>query len=255
MAISEEEYRAAFAAHTDGIARIAESADPGLPVVTCPEWTLDDLVRHVGFVHRRVAAFVERGERVPDDQIQDTRPPTGGEAGWLRAGAARALDTIGRAGFDAPAWTFAGPGKVGFWLRRLTHETAVHHADGALSAGREWSVAPDLAADGVSEALQIFCSSRTPRMLAVRSELHGEGQTLHLHATDGGLAQDGEWLVERTPDGPRWSHEHRRADVAVRGPAEVLLLLVMRRVPATDPRLTMFGEAALLEHWLAHTPF
>lgn len=255
MAISEEEYRAAFAAHADGIARIAESADPGLPVAGCPGWSMADLIAHVGLVHRRVAAAVRRGERIPDAELEDTTPPPDGVGEWLRAGAARTIAAIDAAGLDAPTMTSVGPGKVGFWLRRVTHETTVHHADAAIAAGWEWSATPGLAADGVSEALLLVCSSMTPAMSAARADLRGDGQTLHLHATDEGLGEDGEWLVERTPNGPAWSHGHEKADVAVRGPAEVLLLMLVRRLPPADSRLTMFGDAALLDHWLANTTF
>ncbi|HEX4213680.1 MAG TPA: maleylpyruvate isomerase family mycothiol-dependent enzyme [Candidatus Dormibacteraeota bacterium] len=254
-AISEEHYRAAFTAQTDGIARIAETADPGTPIATCPGWTLAHLIQHVGKVHRRAAATVRRGERVPDEELEDTVPPAGGEGDWLRAGAERVVEEIGRRGLDAPAWLFARPGTAGLWLRRVTHETTVHHADAAFSCGREWSAPPDLAADGVTEALEFFCSPGAAARRPSLKELRGRGETLHLHATDEGLGSAGEWLVERTPDGPVSSQEHRKADVAVRGQAEVLLLLLMRRAPAADPRLTIFGESSLLDHWLDHTAF
>jgi uncharacterized protein (TIGR03083 family) len=255
VVISEEQYGAGLVTQADGLARIAESADPGTPIVTCPGWTLAQLVRHVGWVHRRAIAIVQRGDRVGDDEIEDTEPPPGAGAEWLRAGAGRVVDTIGRAGVDAPTWTFAGPGTAGVWLRRMTHETTVHNADAALTSGREWTTVPSLAADGVSEALEIFSSSWAAARRPALRELHGDGQTLHFHATDEGLGPAGEWVAELTSDGPVWSQQHRRADVAVRAPAEVLLLLLMRRVPATDARLTIFGESALLDRWLAHTAF
>jgi uncharacterized protein (TIGR03083 family) len=255
VAINQERYGAELIAHTEGLARVAASADPGTPITSCPGWTLARLVEHVGLVHRRVAAVVERGDRVPDEEIEDASPPPGGAAEWLRAGPGLVIGAVGRAGMEAPTWSFAGRGTAGFWLRRVTHETTVHHADAALSCEREWSAAPDLAADAISEMLG-FCSSPPAGAgRPDRGDLSGDGQTLHFHATDEGLGSDGEWLVERTPDGPVWSHEHRHADVAVRGPAEVLLLLLMRRIPATDPRLAVFGEAELLDHWLARTAF
>ena len=34
-----------------------------------------------------------------------------------------------------------------------------------------------------------------------------------------------------------------------------LLLLLTRRLPASDPGVEIFGEQALLTHWLEHTPF
>jgi uncharacterized protein (TIGR03083 family) len=255
VAISQERYEAELIAHNEALARIAASADPGTAVTSCPGWTLAGMVAHLGLVHRRVAAVVERGDRVRDEEVEDASPPRGGAAEWLLRGPGLVIGAVARAGTEAPTWTFAGRGTVGFWLRRVTHETTVHHADAALSCGSEWSAAPDLAADGISEMVWLFSSPPSGAGRRNRVDLSGDGQTLHFHATDEGLGSDGEWLIELTPDGPVWSHEHRRADVAVRGPAEVLLLLLTRRIPPTDPRLAVFGEAGTLDHWLAGTAF
>ena len=46
-----------------------------------------------------------------------------------------------------------------------------------------------------------------------------------------------------------------KADVAVRGPAASLLLILTRRLPPSDPAIEILGEQELLTHWLQHTPF
>jgi hypothetical protein len=43
--------------------------------------------------------------------------------------------------------------------------------------------------------------------------------------------------------------------VAVTGPADRLLLMLMRRLPADDPSITVHGDAGLLAGWLAGTQF
>ncbi len=86
-------------------------------------------------------------------------------------------------------------------------------------------------------------------------DLRGDGQTLHVHATDPGLSGTGEWLVTRTPSGITIQPGHGKADVAVRGPAASLLLVLTRRLPPSDPAIEVLGEQALLSHWLQHTPF
>ena len=48
---------------------------------------------------------------------------------------------------------------------------------------------------------------------------------------------------------------HGKADVAVRGPAASLLLVLTRGLPPSDPGIEILGEQALLIHWLQHTPF
>lgn len=86
-------------------------------------------------------------------------------------------------------------------------------------------------------------------------ELGGNGQTLHFHATDPDLDGTGQWLVARTPSGITVEPGHAKADVAVRAPAARPLLLLARRLSASEPSVEIFGEQALLTHWLEHTPF
>jgi predicted lipid carrier protein YhbT len=85
--------------------------------------------------------------------------------------------------------------------------------------------------------------------------MRGTGQTLHFHATDATDATDatGEWLARREPDQVVLEHTHANADVAVRGPAVDLLLVITRRRPldAADA-LEVHGDRALLDHWIAH---
>ena len=44
-------------------------------------------------------------------------------------------------------------------------------------------------------------------------------------------------------DGVMWSRGHAKATTAVRGPVASLLLFTYGRGPASDPRLTVFGDA------------
>nr|WP_276209769.1 SCP2 sterol-binding domain-containing protein [Amycolatopsis vastitatis] len=76
--------------------------------------------------------------------------------------------------------------------------------------------------------------------------MRGTGQTLRLAPDDGPG-----WLVTRTPGGVRWSRAAGTADVTLAGPVEDLLLVLTRRLPAD--RVTITGDHALAQHWLAHT--
>ena len=58
-----------------------------------------------------------------------------------------------------------------------------------------------------------------------------------------------------TPSGVTVARGHGKADVAVRGPAVGLLLVLTRRLPPSAPGIEVLGEHALLTHWLQHTPF
>ena len=48
---------------------------------------------------------------------------------------------------------------------------------------------------------------------------------------------------------------HGKGDVAVTGPADRLLLVLLRRAPADDPALTVYGDASVLAGWLTATAF
>ena len=82
-----------------------------------------------------------------------------------------------------------------------------------------------------------------------------DGQTVHLHATDPGLGAAGEWTIRADGDRITWSHGHDKGAVALRGGAVDLLLAVVRRVPVADTDIAVFGDAAIWQHWLDHTPF
>ena len=78
---------------------------------------------------------------------------------------------------------------------------------------------------------------------------------LHIHATDDALDGAGEWLVRREGSTMKVDPGHGKGDVALRGHAGRLLLVLLRRVPADDPQVQVLGDATLLSAWLAATPF
>ena len=79
--------------------------------------------------------------------------------------------------------------------------------------------------------------------------MRGDGQTLHFHATDA----PGEWVARREPDRVVLERTHTKADVAVRGPAaELLLVLSRRRELDAASTLEVLGDRALLVHWIEH---
>ncbi len=102
------------------------------------------------------------------------------------------------------------------------------------------------AADGVDEFLT---NARMAGRPSQQMNAFPDGQTIHLHATDEGLGEDGEWLIDLGDGGYAWSHGHAKGSVAVRGPAGLLLLLVYGRVRPDDERLQVFGDAGLLGTW------
>jgi uncharacterized protein (TIGR03083 family) len=252
-----DRYGRELQAETLKLAEALHDADPAHRVPTCPDWTLAQLTAHVGFGHRWAAVIVERRatKPVPHDQANDLQVPDGAEerSRWLLAGARRLGDAVREAGPQTAVWTWADDQTAGFWLRRITHDTLVHRLDAELAVGREVALAPDLAADSVSDLLEMF--SVLPRIddFPALAELRGSGQLLHFHATDPGLGLAGEWLARRTPSGVVWEHGHGQADAALRGRALDLLLVLSRRAPLDGSQLEASGDPQLLAHWLEHS--
>lgn len=236
-------------AFADAVTAPAAGDDLSAPVPTCPEWTVRDLARHLGQVHRRVVMTIEGGaERmVPRDaEIPDGEPPASRDevATWLLAGASALATTLAGADPDREVGGFVGPVTIAFWARRQLHETLVHRLDAELAVGFPplADVAPELAVDGIAEWYDLLTAYRSGSQ-----RVRGDA-SIHLHATD---APDGEWLIRRGAEGVTITREHAKADVAVRGRAVDLLAVVTGRQALTDLEgLAVFGDPAVAEDWI-----
>lgn len=254
-----ERYSTELPAEAARLADAVREADLTRRVPTCPEWTLAQLVGHVGQAHRWAAALVAeratgpRDPGEPDDLAVPEDPQH--RCAWLLEGAARLVDAVREAGAETTVWSWADEQTAGFWLRRMVHDTAVHRADAELAVGRPFQISAELAADGISEWLGLLSSSKLAARSPAIGKLRGHGQTLHFHATDDGLGEAGEWMVRRTPSGVGWEHGHGKGDVALRGPAAELLLVITRRLPVSDPRIQVLGDEQLIATWLELTAF
>jgi uncharacterized protein (TIGR03083 family) len=243
---------------TAAIAAAVAGVGPQEVVPTCPEWRVRDLVGHIGQAHRWAARLVRQPHRqgraaAPVPEPREAGPGHPDEwAGWLAAGADELVDAVAGAGPDTPVWTFLGERPAAFWLRRMLADTTVHHADAALTAGTAPAIAPDLAADAVSEGLGLIAASGAAGLKPELAALRGDGETIALHPQQPGPPG---WAITRTPAGVAWERRTAPADVVLTGSVTQVLLVFSRRVPPTEARVTISGDAALLEHWLAHTAF
>ena len=230
---------ARFASLTSGV-------DPLLPVPTCPGWTLADLIKHTGRVHRwarhLVGTLAQRHERGPRADVPDDLKAY---PDWLAAGAEPLLATLRAADPDAPMWAWGADQHARFWSRRMVHETRVHRADAEFALGVDPVLDPVLAVDGVDEFLDNLPGSA--RFAPGVADLRGDGETIHLHAVD----VSGEWVIRLSPEGFTWEHGHGKGDVAVRGSAADLVLFAYGRRRTDDAaRFEVFGDRELLARWV-----
>ncbi|MBX9395650.1 maleylpyruvate isomerase family mycothiol-dependent enzyme [Streptomyces sp. TRM72054] len=251
-------------AHQVGLLRsvVTSGADLSATVPTCPEWSLEQLLRHVGGALRWAELLVRTRaqEMIPTDQVPDgggpeARGDAAALAAWLAESGDLAVRALREAGPNVKMWSWAGVPDAGFWARRMTHEITVHRADATLAAGLPYEVAPEVAADAIDEWLEIveFVQRTMPHDAA--RELRGPGKSIHLHATDTGPELNAEWFVELTEDGVAWRRGHEKATVALRGPLTSVLLAFYRRLPLDSTEVEVLGERKLLEFWLERATF
>ena len=252
-----EHSRRAIVEHTRRLAESAAAAGPDAAVPTTPEWTIIDLVEHVGQTQHWVAEIIERRitdpTQLPTEMAVLPTDPREWQA-WLSGSAQRVASACSDDALDAPVFNPAGDGRSGtrFWLASVLNESVVHGVDAANAAGVPADIDADVAGALITNHLRML-TSPTWEMQRPKSAqaIRGTGQTLLWQATDGGA-----WFVERRPDGATWRTGTGEADVTVTGPAESLLLTLTRRRSFTDREatgITVDGEADLAQHWLDST--
>ncbi|MEU9328563.1 maleylpyruvate isomerase family mycothiol-dependent enzyme [Streptomyces canus] len=246
--------------HQVGLLRdvLTSGVDLSVTVPTCPEWSLEQLVRHTGGALRWVELMVRTRaqEELPEDQVPLGEGPedAGALDAWLAETGEMLVAALREAGPDAKVWSWAGIPTSGFWARRMAHELTVHRADATLAAGQPYEVAPEIAADAIDEWLQIVEFAQRTMPDDESRELRGSGRSIHLHATDG-TSEGWEWMIELTEDVIVWRRGHEKATVALRGPLTAVMLAFYRRLPLDSPELEVLGERELLEFWLQRATF
>ncbi|MFP3905928.1 MAG: maleylpyruvate isomerase family mycothiol-dependent enzyme [Acidimicrobiales bacterium] len=208
-------------------------------VPTCPGWTLPDLVAHVARVHRWQEAQVRAPS--PDELQQVDRadpPPLDQLDDWYHTGLTSLVAALESTDPDHLTPTWFGPRPARFWARRAAHETAIHRWDAQAAVDSPSDLDPDQAIDALDELLEVLA----PRRFS-NDDWSGPEASIHLHATD----VAGEWLIRMGPGGIDVTHVHEKGDVAARGSASNLMLMMAGRVPPA--RLELFGDGAMIDRW------
>src|SRR5262252_200991 len=141
-------YVGALRSQGELLADAAQRAGLAAVVPSCPGWTVRDLLRHTGYVHRWATGFVAEGLTHPvgasEEDILSQGPADAQLPGWFCEGHAALVRALVAAPPDLECWTFlAAPSPLAFWARRQAHETAVHRVDAEQAAGDAAQAAGD----------------------------------------------------------------------------------------------------------------
>ncbi|HEU5332123.1 MAG TPA: maleylpyruvate isomerase family mycothiol-dependent enzyme [Actinocrinis sp.] len=218
-----------------GLARAAIAAsDPKAPVRSCPGWTVADLTHHLAEVYLHKADCVRLGafpEPWPPERI-DPDPLTALDDAVAEL---EQQFVAHRPGHHAPTW-YRPDQTVGFWMRRMAHETVIHRVDAELAAGIPVSPIPaDLALDGIDEILKLFIAYGSVTWRDQLGSLLDDPDQHHVliatETTDRELARA--WTVTAHPDSVS------AVDASPNEP---------------DAALTVFGQPAAVLRWLWNRP-
>ena len=240
------------ASEGDRFASAAKQGDLTVRIPTCPEWTMRDLVRHLGMIHLWAAANVAFPEpdwldvgELPD--LVRYWPDLTGESGeypedpelvsWYRETLANLIRVLESAPADLECFTFLpAPTPLTMWARRQASEIAIHRFDAEHARDITSSFDQGFATDMLDELMSGFA----PRLGA--PDIEGP-QVVHVHAEDAGE----HWFTTIGPERSETSRSGDEADLTLTGTAADLYLLLWNRTP--DSSISMSGNTDLMALW------
>lgn len=227
------------------------AAAPQARIPGCPDWTVPDLVTHVGDVQRFWAAVVAAGPaaRPPTEEAAGEREPVSDLLAWSAASTTVLLDALRTAGPDGGCWTWwaesGNAATAGSVARHQVQEAAVHARDAQEAAGTAQPLPPRLAVDAVDEFLHVGFGSmdgwpHAPARVALVSD-EGPAWMLILDSTGASAVRGG------PGEGPE-------PGAVFAGTAGDLLLALYRRTPLDGAALRVTGDAALVRQLVVWPP-
>ena len=192
--------------------------DPDRVVPQYPDWTMADLLSHVGAILGRTTLICR--ER-PTERISGPRPSEDADVlDWYEATLAEMLTTLEESDPDTPVWGFWPGPCIGLWERRMVVETGVHRWDAEQAFGDPEPLLDLVAVSGLDEFTDLW----VPRM--------GEVPPLEVKSLDLGR----EWVLgSGTPE------------ASVSGTASDLYLRLMSRASAVELPQQWAGAVDALE--------
>jgi uncharacterized protein (TIGR03083 family) len=204
----------------------------------CPDWSLADLVAHVGAVQRFWAAAVRAADPVgpPSPDARGDQTPRGDLIEWSAESSGQLLAALRGAGPDSPCWAWwaasGAPLTAGAIARHQVQEAAVHAFDAQEAAGKAEPLPGAVAVDGVAEFLTVCLGS-------LGAWPHRPAR-LVFSATDGPS-----WTVDLSPSGSRLDPPASGDPVStVHATASDLVLALYGRIPFDNLRID--GDRSVL---------
>jgi len=175
----------------------AAQAGLAAQVPGCPDWSVADLVTHLGQVQLFWAAAIDAGpaEDPPTEDVIGDREPHGDLLEWSGEATARLTSALTDAGPNRNCWTWweefdMAPNTSSAIARHQVQEAAVHAFDAQQAAGHGLPLPDPVAADGVNEFITVELPTDGPWPY--------EPATVILETGPGGT-----WLLDLGPVGVR----------------------------------------------------
>lgn len=153
--------------------RLLDVAEPAMDqsVPGCGGWTGRNLIRHTALVYLQKAETIRTGSKPvegwPPEELKLMHPVRA-----LTECYSRLMEQFDSHHPEDPAETWVQDDQtVGFWIRRLALETAIHRHDTEAAADLVTPLDTDLAVDGIDEILTVMLCRSKPDESASGSAL------------------------------------------------------------------------------------
>lgn len=219
----------------DGAALRAAAVDLDRPVPACPGWTVRDAVEHTAVVYAHKSTIIEGSLDAPPSpwppefHFDDLRE-------FFDEQLHRVIEALRSRDPATSVWTWYEPEQtVGFWVRRMMQETAIHRADVESASGPISAIPDDVAIDGIDEFVErMLCDD-----VDAYAEAAGLGQRVVV------AAGPASWTVTLGADAATFTRDDTPdADARVEGEPGLVLLALWNRLPYDA--VTTSGDAAAL---------
>jgi uncharacterized protein (TIGR03083 family) len=219
---------------SEALREAAATAGPEGPEATvpgCPDWSLRDLIAHLGAVQRFWAAAVEAADDTAPpsaDRIGD-QEPHGDLLEWSAESTRLLVAALRAAGPESPCWAWwaasGAPLTARAVARHQVQEAAVHAFDAQETIGKPEPIPAAAAVDGVSEFLTVGLGSL--------------GAWPHRPARVTFQAIEGpSWTLDLSPAGAHADPAASGEPVTrIQGTASDLVLALYRRIALADVRV------------------